>query len=406
MAQASQPDPELVHKGLALHEAGKSQAALDLYQQFLKTMPDHPEVLNFCALAYYDLGQQDQALEFFTRATDTEPGMLQAWNNKGLLLQSMGRLDEALQAFQHITTSLDQPPPDAHHNVGNVLYQLGNTEQALSEFSRTTQLQPGNVSALGKLAICHLDLGQWQPALTAIDTGLISTPSNTGLLALKSVALKELGKDKEWRHLVDFDRLIRHQTFDLAAGYASLDDLNNAIVDHVLSHPTLVYEPSDNTTTKGHQSGDLMKSDKGPIAALETMIRNSVDDYIKTLTPDADHPFLSSPPPSWTINAWATILSTDGHQASHIHRDAWLSGCYYVTLPDLMGAENKDRQGWIVFGEPADYPVDKSRQEPRFYKPETSSLFLFPSYFYHQTVPFTSDQKRISIAFDVIPLDA
>jgi len=405
MAQAPQPDPELVHKGLALHEAGKSQAALELYQQFLETMPDHPEVLNFCALAYHDLGQQGQALDYFTRATAAEPRMLQAWNNKGLLLQSMGRLDEALTAYQHITASLDEPSPDAHHNVGNVLYQLGQTEQALSEFSKTIQLQPGNVAAIGKLAICHLDLQQWQPALMAIDTGLVTVPNNTGLLALKSVALKELGKDNEWRHLVDFDRLIRHHTFDQVPGFANLNDLNNAIAEHVLNHPTLVYEPSDNTTTKGHQSGNLMKTGKGPISALETMIRNSVDDYIKTLTPDAHHPFLSSPPTSWTINAWATILTTGGHQASHIHRDAWLSGCYYVTLPDLMDQENKNQQGWIVFGEPADYPIDKNRQDPKFYKPEISSLFLFPSYFYHKTVPFVSDQKRISIAFDIIPTE-
>ncbi|HIC58540.1 MAG TPA: hypothetical protein EYO71_00460, partial [Rhodospirillales bacterium] len=28
---------------------------------------------------------------------------------------------------------------------------------------------------------------------------------------------------------------------------------------------------------------------------------------------------------------------------------------------------------------------------------------LFPSYFYHQTIPFHTDEARISIAFDLIP---
>jgi hypothetical protein len=32
-------------------------------------------------------------------------------------------------------------------------------------------------------------------------------------------------------------------------------------------------------------------------------------------------------------------------------------------------------------------------------------MILFPSYFYHRTVPFRSDDYRISIAFDIIPLD-
>jgi hypothetical protein len=32
-------------------------------------------------------------------------------------------------------------------------------------------------------------------------------------------------------------------------------------------------------------------------------------------------------------------------------------------------------------------------------------MVLFPSYFYHRTVPFESDEVRISIAFDVLELD-
>ena len=31
-------------------------------------------------------------------------------------------------------------------------------------------------------------------------------------------------------------------------------------------------------------------------------------------------------------------------------------------------------------------------------------MVLFPSYFYHRTVPFTGTDERISIAFDVRPL--
>ncbi len=31
-------------------------------------------------------------------------------------------------------------------------------------------------------------------------------------------------------------------------------------------------------------------------------------------------------------------------------------------------------------------------------------MFLFPSYFYHRTVPFENEQNRISIAFDIMPV--
>jgi hypothetical protein len=40
--------------------------------------------------------------------------------------------------------------------------------------------------------------------------------------------------------------------------------------------------------------------------------------------------------------------------------------------------------------------------EVRFYRPEEGLMFLFPSYFYHRTVPFESGRPRVSIAFDIL----
>jgi hypothetical protein len=36
-------------------------------------------------------------------------------------------------------------------------------------------------------------------------------------------------------------------------------------------------------------------------------------------------------------------------------------------------------------------------------RPEEGMLVLFPSYFYHRTIPFESTEERISIAFDAVP---
>jgi hypothetical protein len=32
-------------------------------------------------------------------------------------------------------------------------------------------------------------------------------------------------------------------------------------------------------------------------------------------------------------------------------------------------------------------------------------MILFPSYFYHRTIPFEASETRISIAFDAMPLN-
>jgi hypothetical protein len=38
-----------------------------------------------------------------------------------------------------------------------------------------------------------------------------------------------------------------------------------------------------------------------------------------------------------------------------------------------------------------------------FVKPIVGRLVLFPSFYWHGTVPFASDSDRMTIAFDVVP---
>jgi hypothetical protein len=37
------------------------------------------------------------------------------------------------------------------------------------------------------------------------------------------------------------------------------------------------------------------------------------------------------------------------------------------------------------------------------FRPEEGLMMVFPSYFYHRTIPFEAVEQRISIAFDVLP---
>ena len=46
----------------------------------------------------------------------------------------------------------------------------------------------------------------------------------------------------------------------------------------------------------------------------------------------------------------------------------------------------------------------KTPAEVRVVEPRAGRLALFPSAFYHRTIPFTSGTRRISIAFDAMPL--
>ena len=91
-----------------------------------------------------------------------------------------------------------------------------------------------------------------------------------------------------------------------------------------------------------------------------------------------------------------------GHQNSHIHPDGWLSGVFYLKIPQKI----EDNQGSIEFSiHGFNYPiVNKNKETPSsMHKPVPGDLVLFPSSLFHKTIPCNSIEERHVIAFDIRP---
>ena len=82
-----------------------------------------------------------------------------------------------------------------------------------------------------------------------------------------------------------------------------------------------------------------------------------------------------------------------------------MSGVYYVQIPDVVTAGNAGEAGFIKFGPPvADPPEAQAADTPvaKALRPEPGMIVLFPSYYWHHTIPFESGEDRICVAFDVV----
>ena len=135
---------------------------------------------------------------------------------------------------------------------------------------------------------------------------------------------------------------------------------------------------------------------------MHEQIDNAVKDYIANLPDDPNHPFLSRKDSHFDLaGSWSCRLHTSGYHSNHVHNEGWISSAYYVALPrEVM--EGSGDQGALKFGESKFGLGDRDRPE-QFVSPSVGKLVLFPSYFWHGTVPFTSRSARLTIAFDVVP---
>jgi uncharacterized protein (TIGR02466 family) len=142
-----------------------------------------------------------------------------------------------------------------------------------------------------------------------------------------------------------------------------------------------------------------------PIQQLNAFFVAAAERRKEEVRKRSTHPFDAHPPRVFRLYSWAVIMHENGHQTPHIHARGWLSGVYYVEVPDEVSRDDPERNGWIEFG----------RSEERWYRPKTvvpvrqifpepGLLVTFPSYFWHNTRPLRSKGRRISFAFDIIPV--
>ena len=385
----------------AHHRAGRWPQAIRLAKQVLAEDPADAEALRLLGVISETLGQPERGAELLEQAVAHDPGFARAWFNLGNLYLARSRVGEAVAAYTRCAALLPGDA-DVHRSLGVALEVAGRLDDARAALDRALECRPGDAKVNAALGDLLLVSGDFAGALAACDACLQADPGNERALAFKAVALEALGERDAVRRLVDFDRFIRTAPVAAPAGFDDVGAFNAALADFIRNDPMLEYEPANKTTRIGRQTRELLVEPRGPVAALDGLIRQAVDDYVAAVAPEPPHPFFAGRPDEWRLTGWAVILESGGHQTPHLHPSCWLSGVYYVAVPEVVGAEGEDQAGWIEFGRPEDRFALAVEPEVRAYRPEQGLMVLFPSFFFHRTIPFESAEERISVAFDVL----
>jgi len=392
---------QILNEALRLYQSGNLKLALRKCQLVLAAHPKHTDTLNLGGSIYLDLGQTQASVSCLRSVVKILPNSSQAHFNLGTAFTANGELAEAISS-QRRALELKPDYPEALYNLGNAYRQTGELESAILSYRNALDLAPNYPGAATNLASSLLRLSRPGEALDASNAALKHHPGDRDALAFKAIAASEIGDPDSAASILSMDRIIMQKDFDAPAGFLDLEEFNKALVTHVLSHPTLTREPANVATRHGQQTQNLALEPRGPIAQLQEMIIEAYDEYMSSVCKQVEHLYLRQIPDLSKIDIWGTVLDRMGHQAAHMHRNAWISGVYYAQLPDVMQGVNKSRSGWIEFGRPPDEFPCTVEHEVRLFEPREGRMFMFPSFEFHRTIPFQSSQQRISIAFDLL----
>ena len=92
-------------------------------------------------------------------------------------------------------------------------------------------------------------------------------------------------------------------------------------------------------------------------------------------------------------------MKSGGKLRPHMHERGWISGSIYINVPP----KSKTESGNFVVCIEEEYLTGENRYQEENIDVVTGSLCLFPASLLHYTIPFESEEKRIVLAFDVVP---
>jgi len=400
-ALARDPDSSkaLANLGALLQHRGHIQEAIECHRRVLELEPDDLEVRCNLATTLVEAGRGDEALTECDAGLTGSPARPELLATKGAVLVALGQYAAAVPLLQ---AALETGPDDmALINLGLAHHQLGQSREALAALETAVRVNPENARATADLTILLSAASRSDAALRVSAEFLQRHPGERLVLAARAVALRDAGQADAARELVDLERLVKIRELPVPRGYRDHADFNARLAHLLRAEPSLLPSPLSKATRGGAQTGELDPDSSPVLGAFRDALNGELRHVIAELRHEGfeRHPVMAWATDRWTLRIWGTVLAPGGHQLPHLHPLAWLSGVYYVAVPPGLGDD-----GALEFGEPPTRFALKIEPERRRVSARPGQLVLFPSWFWHRTLPFAQAGERISIAFDVMPL--
>lgn len=425
------------YRGVALAARARFAEAAAAQAQATRLAPARFEGHMALGNALVRLGRETEALAAYRRAIEADPAQLSAHREFNDLAWTLGHDVRALGSHAYARSRLgdtpdlllaeaelrmrffegapaeallarapaaDQGRADIADARGRALALQKRYGEAAAQFARAIEAEPDAPGHRRELAIALLKDGRGDAARKALDEVLARAPLDQQALGLRTLAARLTG---EGDYLARFENLdwVRVIDLPLPPGFADAASFNAALAEELTQFHTRKAPPLDQTLHAGTQTpGALFGRPSRLVALLEDSLRRAIAGYIRGLPDDPGHPFLSRKSEAFGFSgSWSCRLFSSGFHTNHVHHQGWISSAYYVDLPPQVAA-GEGGQGALKFGE-SPFGLGERDRPLRAIRPVVGRLVLFPSYFWHGTVPFTSDRARLTVAFDVVPAD-
>lgn len=200
-----QPNYGKAHARLSwvLQQQGRLQEAIEEMQIAANINPEDETLRVGLGRALAEDGRFEQALPYLEGIRENDDAY--AWVALGDCFAAQQKWHDAKEAFSH-GMKLAPREARAHAGLGEALYHVDQSEQALSHLIRAGELDPVDKRAMARAGMISLDQGDFHMAIDRLEEAMGHSPrdhhAHTAFIHSKSLTLT----DKDDRLKAEFDR--------------------------------------------------------------------------------------------------------------------------------------------------------------------------------------------------------
>jgi Flp pilus assembly protein TadD len=171
------PETSVLQQALDFHRKGQLLQAESLYKRLIGQAPNSHEILNLLGVLYVQQRDFEKALLFLTNATALSPHTAKYHYDLGVVLQELWNLNEAVNHYR-VASKLQPDYHEAWENLAVALSDLGRHKEASEACAKSLLLQPDSLISLCNLATIRRWQGKHEQSLQLLKEALQHNPAH------------------------------------------------------------------------------------------------------------------------------------------------------------------------------------------------------------------------------------
>ena len=377
------------------HQKKNYQVAINLYNSILKIEPDHFKSIFSLVSLLLQIKRFDLAKPLLEKAIEIDPNYVNVHNNLGLTFKELGESQKAISCYEK-AIQIDPNFADAHNNLGVIFMELEEYQKATSCFEKAVKINPSHINALHNLLRFLYKMDDKSIFFKKLDDRIKQGEINALIGSLSSRSEIKYGIKRPNPFCEDPLKYV------LKTNLTERYDFKNIFVKGVknIIKDDMVPRRRQDLITNGYQTaGNLFAQKNDFIDKIKNIIHLEIEKY-QIHFKDSKEGLIKSWPTTYNLNGWLVSMKSGGKLSAHIHEKGWVSGSVYINVPPKL---KTDSGNLVVCIDDEKHTTRKNINQKKIIDVVTGSLCLFPSSLYHYTIPFEAEEKRIVLAFDVMP---